>query len=228
MSVKPVAEAIEAIRATMHEADKALIERERFHEDARDLRAEYDDRIEFYVERAFVQTLILFESEKLDRTYAAVQELDREAKKNYTHTTVYEADLWLTWTAKLGNYLDGLALSRGEPLLRTVTRDLIDILRATQYAITDKTCFGHVPQNEADVHRRIEAVLRCVFPRDVIHKPAISKPIKNFEPDTGLPTTRTLIEYKFIGTDKEAKRVADEILADTRAYTSKDWDQFVT
>jgi hypothetical protein len=224
---KPVAEAIDAIRTTLHEADIALNERERYGEDAHDNRADYDQMIAFYIERAFVETLVLLESEKLERTYAAVEKLHEEAQKDYKATEWYEADLWLVWAAKLNNYLDGIDMARGEPRLRTVTRDLIDILRATQYVITDKQCFNRTPAKEDDVHRRIEAVLKCVFPKDVVHKPRINKPIKNFEPDTGLASVRTLIEYKFIGSDHDAKRVADEILADTRAYTSRDWDQFV-
>jgi hypothetical protein len=53
------------------------------------------------------------------------------------------------------------------------------------------------------------------------------KPIKNFEPDTGLPEVNTLVEYKFVSTKEEVKRVADEVLADTRGYTSKDWNRFI-
>jgi len=59
------------------------------------------------------------------------------------------------------------------------------------------------------------------------HKPSLTKPIKNFEPDTGLPSIKTLIEFKFISDDKAAKDIAEEILADTRGYYSKEWKQFL-
>ena len=51
----------------------------------------------------------------------------------------------------------------------------------------------------------------------------MAKPIKNFEPDTGIPSSKTLIEYKFISTDAEAKRLLDEILAVASGYRSRDW-----
>jgi DpnII restriction endonuclease len=108
----------------------------------------------------------------------------------------------------------------------TVTKDVIQILRETQYSITDPRCFLYPPKDEKEVHVRIEAVLRCVFP-DLINKPRVNKQIKHFEPDTGLPGINTLIEYKFIGSQDDAKRVADEVLADTRGYTAKDWKQFI-
>ena len=73
-----------------------------------------------------------------------------------------------------------------------------------------------------ELNRRLEAILRCQYP-DLKSKPALTKPIKNFEPDTGLPSAKTLIEYKFISSTTEAKRVADEILADASGYRSRDW-----
>lgn len=36
-----------------------------------------------------------------------------------------------------------------------------------------------------------------------------------------------MIEYKFISDQKDAKRVTDEVLADTRGYFSRDWEQFI-
>ncbi len=69
-------------------------------------------------------------------------------------------------------------------------------------------------------------MLRCVFP-DLLHKPPIAKQIKNFQPDTGLPSIHTLIEYKFMSDQGEEKRIADEVLADTRGYVSDDWTNFI-
>jgi hypothetical protein len=68
--------------------------------------------------------------------------------------------------------------------------------------------------------------IRWVF-KDLKHKPSIGKAIKNFEPDSGLPSARTLVEYKFVASDGDVKRIADEVLADTRAYVSKEWDKFI-
>jgi hypothetical protein len=38
---------------------------------------------------------------------------------------------------------------------------------------------------------------------------------------------RTLIEYKFVANKADVRRVADEVLADTRGYVSKEWDKYI-
>jgi hypothetical protein len=131
-------------------------------------------------------------------------------------------DPYSFWASRVRQYARAFDTTFGSASPSTVTKDLIDILRATVYSITDEECFSSPPSNEAEMHVRIEAVLRCVFP-DLRHKPTIGKPIKNFEPDTGLPSVQTLIEYKFVGSKADVKRVADEVLADTRGYVSKEW-----
>ena len=107
-----------------------------------------------------------------------------------------------------------------------ITKDVLQILRDIHYTITNRALFVKVPQNEKDVHIRIEGILKCVFP-DLKHKPTLTKPIKNFEPDTGIPSIRTLIEYKFLSRPEDVKVVVDEVLADTRGYTSRDWSHFI-
>ncbi len=107
-----------------------------------------------------------------------------------------------------------------------VTKDLLQIIRDAQYVITDRALFGKVPQNENDVHLRIEGILKPVFP-DLKHKPALTKPIKNFEPDTGIPSLHTLIEYKFLSKRSDAPTLADQILADTRGYVSEVWNRLI-
>ena len=108
----------------------------------------------------------------------------------------------------------------------TVTKDLLQIIRDIHYVITDTTVFQGTPTNEKDVHLRIEAILKCVFP-DLKHKPTLTKQIKNFEPDTGIPSFQTLVEYKFLSRKADISPIADQLLADTRGYTSKDWTRFL-
>lgn len=112
-----------------------------------------------------------------------------------------------------------------EPII-AVTKDILQILRDALYSITDKSVFAMPPRSEADIHLRIEAILKCVFP-DLKHKPTITKSIKNFEPDTGIPSVRTLIEYKFLSRLEDVPLIADQILADTRGYISADWKRFL-
>ena len=107
-----------------------------------------------------------------------------------------------------------------------VTTELIQIIRDTQYVITDEKVFKSSPANEADVHLRIEAILKCVFP-DLKHNPVLSKQIKNFIPDTGISSLQTLIEYKFLSRKTDVATIADQLLADTRGYVSKGWERFL-
>lgn len=107
-----------------------------------------------------------------------------------------------------------------------ITKDLVDILRGIEYVITKQNIYQHPPRNEADVHMRIEGILKPMFP-DLETKPKLTKPIKGFEPDTGLPSLSTLIEYKFVSSDKEVKLIVDQILADTRGYTSKQYKNII-
>jgi hypothetical protein len=108
----------------------------------------------------------------------------------------------------------------------TIPKDLLQAIRYIHYVISDRHLFGRPPRDEKDVHLRIEGILKCFYP-DLKHKPTLNKPIKSFEPDTGIPSIGTLLEYKFIGNKKEVPQVADQILADTRGYTSKDWQSFI-
>lgn len=107
-----------------------------------------------------------------------------------------------------------------------ITKDLLQIIHDIHYVITDKILFRTTPSNENDVHLRIEGILKCVFP-DLKHKPTITKQIKNFEPDTGIPSIGTLIEYKFLSSKEAIATIADQVLADTRGYTSRDWNRFL-
>ena len=128
--------------------------------------------------------------------------------------------------ARLRQYLYALEPFFAEDMQQTVMKDLLQILRGTQYTIADEKLFGSVPQSEDDVHRRIEGILKPVYP-DLKHKPVLTKQITNFIPDTGIPSLKTLIEYKFLDDEKIAPRIANEIYADTRGYVSSEWGRFI-
>lgn len=183
---------------------------------------------EYYIESAFIQSLVLLDRLDLTRTYEKLNDIYINAKKEgFLKKAFGIDDPYLVWSSEIYTYLDAIGNSYNvHPFSRIMSKDVISILRSTLYSITDKKIFEYPPSSEPEVHDRVEAVLRCIFP-DLKHKPSISKPIKNFEPDTGLPSVRTLIEYKFILNQNDAKRVSDEVLADTRGYFSRDWEKFI-
>jgi hypothetical protein len=221
-----VAAAIESIERCLREADSHFW-------DGRNL---YDPGVfnednaiaEYHVELAFVQLLVLLECLGLNATYQRVARLYQNARKRgLLKSEMGIEDPCLTWCEKIRMYVDGIAGAHGlDEATASGMRDLKGILRRALYFICDTKLFSDLPGTEAEVHDRLEGVLRCQF-SDLKRKPSLSKSIKNFEPDTGIPSCRTLIEYKFVNTKLEAKRVVDEILADTRGYRSPPWDNLL-
>jgi hypothetical protein len=131
--------------------------------------------------------------------------------------------VWLAVARQSTNAIETIARPQSP---HAVTKDVAEILRASAYSISDPKLFSAPPSDEDEVHLRIEGILKCVFP-DLKHKPSLNKPIKNYQPDTGLPSIKTLIEYKFIADRKSIPTIADQIFADTRGYHSPEWDTFL-
>lgn len=188
-------------------------------------------RCAYWVERAFLQLLVLLETLGLLQTYAQLGQCYAEARggeTGFADTAMYPScdDPHLVWQPVMEHFFDAIATTYDLEASLTITTDLESLLRSALYSITDEAVYPGPPGNEAEVHARIESILRCVYP-DLKTKPTLTKPIKNFQPDTGLPAARTLIEYKFISSVEGARAITDEILADTRGYTSPDWDTFV-
>jgi len=226
--MKEPPEVLGAISETVSEAEKAFdIFINAYGDRNADYRAEQRGIVEYYIDRAFLELRLFLEARGLPQMLRVVAADHTKAKKNLMASESSPwGDIYSFWAGRLRQYISAVGATFGSVSPSTITKDVVEILRATVYSITDEGCFPTVPKNEADVHTRIEAVLRCVFPT-LRHKPSISKPIKNFEPDTGLPSVKTLIEYKFVSSKEDVKRVADEVLADTRAYVTKEWSQFV-
>lgn len=220
---------VASVRSLVNQAERSLWSlTEQEHEGSDD--GWNSHRIATSLHAAYTQLMIMAEATGITHTYDQIRKSYDKATDHkdgisaWSHDPNGEPYLLAEW--ELSRFASSFEAVYGLKSSHVVSKDVIDVLRATQYAITDLNCFDEPPASEADVHRRIEAVLKCVFP-DLDHKPPIPKAVKNFEPDTGLPSIRTLIEYKFIQTIADAKRVADEILADTCGYKSSDWDKFV-
>jgi hypothetical protein len=171
--------------------------------------------------------LILAESLELPSIRQDIASVFAVAKKNITETRLDpDGDPYSRWAGPARQFCRAFQTICGNEPAYTVSIDIKSLIREATYSITNKSVFAKPPQNETDVHDRVEAVLRCVFP-SLQRKPRLGKPIKNFEPDTGLPSIGTLVEFKFISRVEQVSGIADEILADTRGYTSKDWTSFV-
>ena len=150
-------------------------------------------------------------------------------KKNPSHSLMGPEEPYLVWSWKIQEYADVAQIATiGDSEVKAGKHvgSLIKVLENCEKHIQDRRIFAWVPCSEDDVHGRIESVLECLYD-GVLRKPPIAKPIKNFEPDTAVPSVKTLIEYKYITSDGDAKRVVDEILADIGGYQGEDYDTFV-
>jgi hypothetical protein len=182
----------------------------------------------WYLHLAYTQLITLCENLGLPLLREEVATTLRDALADGLLSTMEmpSGDPYLKWSGPCRRFRIALHTVFLTESSQTVTKDLETILRGCTYSITDARAFGSAPADEEAVHLRIEAILRCVFP-DLLHKPALTKPIKNFQPDTGIPSIGTLIEYKFVRNATQIPVIADEILADTRGYNSKDWKYFL-
>lgn len=164
---------------------------------------------------------ILLEQAKND--FIAFQEKPFESKMGYE-------DPYLVWGNKAYELLDifeDLYIPKTSGRVTTESSvDLLTLIRNMEPYITSRNVFGRLPCGESDIHDRVEGVLKSVYP-DLLHKPRLSKPIKGFEPDTGIPSLSTIIEYKYICSEVYGREVIEQILADIGGYQDKNYQTFV-
>jgi hypothetical protein len=189
---------------------------------------EYNDA-DWLIEKCFLQLLAIAEAiglVELQKIILSEYVALKESKEGFTKAEVIGGEPFSTCLARIRQLLRSIEQFFPKQESTEITKDVLQILRDIHYTITNTVLFAKLPQSEQDVHIRIEGILKCIFP-DLKHKPSLTKPIKNFEPDTGIPSIETLIEYKYLSRPEDIGRIADEVLADTRGYTSKDWSNFI-
>lgn len=180
------------------------------------------------IEAAFVRLMVLYEELELLDQLEVIKNTFHHAKRTgldaFDHWEAESA--WSVWARPIRLWSDTIRDMFGEwPSTESTPVDLVAVIRRTQSAINDKNCF-EPPKNESDVHNRIEMILRSIYP-DVQRKPPISGSVKSFIPDTGIPSLKALIEYKFLSDAKQAPTIADEILADVSGYRRDSWRHLI-
>lgn len=181
------------------------------------------------LEQAFKRSLVFLESRSLNETRRSVADLYERASQPPDHLWEFdenELSPVLVHALELRTILDAVEVALQEPELEPLVRELHAVLTRTAYSISDQNAFGSPPSGETDVHNRIEAILKCFYP-DCIHKPAVDTFLKNFEPDTGIPSLKTLIEYKFADKAQKARNQVDQLFADVVGYTSERYDRLI-
>lgn len=189
----------------------------------------HDDEIaKHYLHVAWSNLLALLEASGLSSLKDQAIRDYEDFKKDPLDSKMGYEEPYLVWPDKLRQFHDVITNLYMPPkdASSPVSQDLISILEKSEKYILSQLIFDWVPCCEADVHDRVEEMLGCVYTR-IQRKPPIAKQIKNFVPDTGLPSIKTLVEYKFVASTEDAKRVVDEILADLGGYQSGNYKQFV-
>ena len=90
---------------------------------------------------------------------------------------------------------------------------VVQIIRQAEYTMEG---LNKHPNSEKELDEFMENLFKPIYP-DLLSTPTLPKSIKNFEPDTGIPSLRLLIEYKYVASKEQVKKVTDEI--------SKRWEE---
>ena len=185
---------------------------------------------ESLLEKAFLACIAFLEVTGTTTLLELAKADYQEAKRTgYLKATALEDDPcaeYLVWGERIRLYADAASTGCGVVEHGGVDPSLLAILRNSEYVINDRDLYGNPPREEREVHQRVEAILKAVY-RDWLHKPRLAKAVNGFEPDTGIPSLKTLVEYKYIKAAEDVARVAEQILADTRGFASRDWDKVV-
>jgi hypothetical protein len=161
------------------------------------------------------------DTQSIRSTLAEAEMNDLTKVDEYDGTGVY----YLYWGARLLSHLDIIQKLYGRDVTSEfpATLDLIiRIIRQAEYAMEG---LDKYPENETELDGLMENLFKPIYP-DLLPTPVVTKPIKNFQPDTGIPSLQLLIEYKYVASKEDVKRIVDEVLADTLGYKSKDWVYF--
>jgi hypothetical protein len=89
------------IEKTLRDADRAI-----FGWSTGEADVSHDTKVvNFLLEKAFSQTMLLLDAAKLYETLGSVRALNKKAKKEYAKTDFYE-DVFLVWTGTLERYVE--------------------------------------------------------------------------------------------------------------------------
>lgn len=185
----------------------------------------YEERLSFLVKRLFVQVSFALEALELPSLLTEFKSGFEEYRKNpvvisvnhlgdpYPLALVYIQDFVAPLRSSIGRHsgpIDGL-------------KQLERILLGTPKIITDR---GIDPEKESDVRNAVYSVLIHPYP-DTVRDIPIAKVSKAYKPDIGIRSLKAAVEYKFVATEADARRVIGEVFEDVHGYAgSEDWKYF--
>ncbi len=82
------------------------------------------------------------------------------------------------------------------------------------------------PEKESDVRNAVYGLLLHPYP-DTVRDVPIAKVSTTYKPDIGIRSLKAAVEYKFVATEADARRVIGEVFEDVNGYAgSDDWKHF--
>lgn len=99
---------------------------------------------------------------------------------------------------------------------RTAQREhLRHLLRQTAEIVH---LFGVEPEKEKHVSDPVYKIVRLSFP-DAVSEPHLTRPLRNFKPEFGIPSLATVVEYKYTASEAETKKVLAGLYEDMKGYS---------
>jgi len=163
---KHIAAVAAEIRRALSEADTAAA-----NWDVREAELDESELVDYYIDRAFTQALVLLELCNAPKTYARVKQLYAEAKNDLGKTafSVNTAEIYLVWASALRNYIDVLVAQTASPYstetpVRRVQRLLQRVVTvAAQLRAPYQNRKGFEIRDEHDLQHLLNAILRTEF-----------------------------------------------------------------
>lgn len=117
--------------------------------------------------------------------------------------------------------------SNNDAIILGARQKLIEYLQHTRFYVSK--LFKGIPSSEMDIQNVMHPILEGFFGAEFHKNPPISQSIKSYEPDCGIKSIGTAVEFKFVDTEQELKTAMDGIYTDLSGYSgSKDWTQFIS
>jgi hypothetical protein len=221
---KRIADIVVEIRRALNEADTAAD-----NWDVREAERDEIELVDYYVDRAFTQTLLLLELCGALKTFEAVNELYTQAKSNFRESafSINASQVYLVWVSKLRNYIDVFWTSAGptaptESAVRRVQRVLqrLDTVRAQLRASYQKRK-GLEVKDEHDLQHLLNALLRVEFDDVRREEFGPSHAGLSARVDFLITDHRVVVEAKMTRPGLGDKRIGEQLTIDLASYQKR-------
>jgi hypothetical protein len=183
---------------------------------------EWEEALEFYIDRAFRDVAILAERLKLPILAKGIAKARKKIERMREHHAHPEAPTHVSPPLQIArHYFESLSVMTqgreitGLGVFENILQSAGKIMQARK-----------PPESETQISKALREVLGFAFPGQV-RVSTIEKTLKSYKPDIGVITLMAAAETKFCVTKAEAAGAIDGIYADMKGYSGRDdWRSF--